>query len=425
MQPYISGEFKVDHRRNQEARHEAAGHHRKTGQGAAAERPRAGIGWGEMTTALHPHIALYKRPGPWCTIYLDASTGAGDSLHADDARPDAVTAALHKAGADRQDIKAVGAALSSSAKGLPDPVARFLLVNDGEVAFDEFLPGRLVMQEVHDVGPVPNLVPLVRHRPQEFAYVVAEAGRDGGTIHLRRANRSDDESTEVEGSTENLKKIPGGGASQGGYLHRTENIWRSNAAEIAGEVDRVVRSSRARLLIVAGDIRARNLVAEQLSEASRAILSVVESHTRTDGADRDAFAREVASRVAACIAGEQQHLLERFEYQQGREHPESVAGLGAVVHALQQAQVGTLLVERSAWDDQRLLALDTEPWIAASTNEISGARLIGTLSAPSALLRAAALTDADVVLFPPGALDPHRIAALLRWPLGPAAQPTP
>ncbi|WP_019484110.1 MULTISPECIES: baeRF2 domain-containing protein [unclassified Arthrobacter] len=419
MQPYISGEVKVDHRRNQEARHEAAGHHRKTVMGAAARPSRVEIGWGEMTAALHSHSALYKRPGPWCTIYMDASTGSGDSLHADDARPDAIAAALHKAGAGRQDIQAVGAALGSSAKGLPDPVARFLLVNDGEVAFDEFLPGRLVMQEVHDVGPVPNLVPLVRHRPQEFAYVVAEAGRDGGTIHLHRVNRSDDESTEVEGSTENLKKIPGGGTSQGGYLHRTENIWRANAGEIADEIDRVVRNSRAKLLILAGDIRARNLVAEQLSEASRAILSVVESHTRTDGADRDAFAREVSSRVAACVAGEQQQLLERFENQQGREHPESVAGLGAVVHALQQGQVGTLLIERSAWDEQRLLALAAEPWIAASTNEISGARLIGTLSAPSALLRAAALTDADVVLFPPGALDPHRIAALLRWPLGP------
>lgn len=425
MQPYISGEVKVDHRRNQEARHDAAGHHRKTVRGAASWPSRVEIGWCEMTATLHSYSALYKRPGPWCTIYMDASTEVGDSLHADDARPAAITAALQKGGADRRDVQAVDAALSSSAKGLPDPVARFLLVNDGEVAFDEFLPGGLVMQEVHDVGPVPNLVPLVRHRPEEFAYVVAEAGRDGGTIHLHRVNRSDDESIEVEGSTENLKKIPGGGASQGSYLHRTENIWRANAAEIAGEVDRVVRGSHAKLLILAGDIRARNLVAEQLSEASRAVLTVIESHTRTDGADREAFAQEVSARVAACIAGEQQRLLERFENQQGRDHPESVAGLGAVVHALQQGQVGTLLIERAAWDEQRLLALAAEPWIAASTNETSGARLIGTLSAPSALLRAASLTDADVVLFPPGALDPHRIAALLRWPLGPTSPPTP
>ncbi|MBG6179351.1 baeRF2 domain-containing protein [Arthrobacter sp. CAN_A1] len=377
-----------------------------------------------MISALHSYSQLYKRPGPWCTIYTDASTGVGDSLHADDARPDAITAALHRAGADKTDLTAVSAALTRSAKGLPDPVARFLLVNDGEVHVDEFLPGRLVMAEVLDVGPVPNLVPLIRHRPEEFAYVVAEVGRDGGVIHLHHANTSDDESTEVAGSTENLKKIPGGGASQGGFQHRTENIWRANAAEIAGEIDRVVRSSRARLLIVAGDIRARNLVAEQLSEASKTLLSVIESHTRTDGADRDAFARQVASRVADCIASEQKLLLERLDNRQGREHPGSVTGLGAVVHALQQAQVGTLLVERSAWDEQRLLALAAEPWLAASTSETAGVRLIGTIPAPSALLRAAALTDADVVLFPSGALDPHRIAALLRWPTGPTAPAT-
>ncbi|MHA7156323.1 baeRF2 domain-containing protein [Arthrobacter sp. TMN-50] len=378
-----------------------------------------------MTSALHSRVNLYKRSGPWCTIYTDASTGVGDSLHADDARPDAVTTALDRAGADKPDLKAIRTALTRSAKGLSDPVARFLLVNDGEVVVDEFLPGRLVMSEVLDVGPVPNLVPLVRHRPEEFAYVVAEVGRDGGVIHLHRANTTDDESTEVEGFTENLKKIPGGGASRGGYQHRTENIWRANAVEIAGEIDRVVRGSRARLLVVAGDIRARNLVAEQLSEASKSLLSVIESHTRTDGADRDAFARQVASRVAACIAAGQNLLLERLDNQRGREHPGSVTGLGAVVHALQQAQVGTLLIERSAWDEQRLLALAAEPWLAASTSETAGVEVIGAIPAPSALLRAAVLTDADVVLFPSGALDPHRIAALLRWPTGPTAPINP
>ncbi|MBG6191012.1 hypothetical protein IWX64_001966 [Arthrobacter sp. CAN_A212] len=371
-----------------------------------------------MSSALHTHAGLYRRPGPWGTVYTDASTGAGDSLHADDARPELIAGTLYRAGADKADLKAIRVALTRSAKGLPDPVARFLLVNDGEVEFDEFLPGELVMPQVIDVGPVPNLVPLVHHRPDAFAYVVAEAGRDGGVIHLHHANMADDVSTEVEGSTENLKKIPGGGASQGGYLHRTENIWRANAAELAGEIDRVVRNCRARLLIIAGDIRARNLVAEHLSEASKAILSVIESHTRTDGADRDAFARLVAERVAASIDAEQQRLLERLDSQLGRDHPESAVGLGAVVHALQRAQVGTLLLERAAWGEQRLLALAAEPWLAASTNETAGTRLVGTITAPSALLRAAALTDAHVVLFPPGALDPHRIAALLRWPNG-------
>lgn len=377
-----------------------------------------------MTNALHTHSELYKRPGPWCTVYIDASTGTADSLHADDLRPDNVKAVLTQAGASREDLKAVEGALRQSAKGIPDPVARLLLVRGGSVEFDEFLPGRLVMGEICAVEPAPNLAPLVRHRPEEFAYVVAEVGRDGGEIHLHRANeqRPDgDATTSIEGSTENLKKIPGGGWAQGRYQHRTENVWRANAAEIAGEIDRVVRECRARLLLIAGDIRARNLVADQVSEASRSILTVIDTHSRTDGADRAAFARKVEERVAESIAEHQAQLLERLNIQEGQANPVSAVGLGAVVHALQQAQVDTLLLDSTAWDEQTLLTLDSEPWIAASDGETAGAGVLGEVSAPSSLLRAAALTDADVVLFPSGALDSHRIAALLRWPTGPTA----
>lgn len=373
-----------------------------------------------MTSTLHMLADLYRKPGPWVTVYTDASTGTVDSLHADDVRPDNIATALEGAGASKEDRKAVAEALRQSAKGMPDPVARLIIVANGSVELDEFLPGPLALPEMITVDEVPDLCPLLWHRPDDFAYVVAEVGRDGGEIHLRRANGlQDDDMTHIEGETENLKKVPSGGWSQGRYQHRTENIWKANAADIAGEIDKVVRNTRARLLVVAGDIRARNLVAEQLSEQSKEILTIVESHSRTEGADKGAYAQEINKRVAECIARRQTQLLERLNNQKSRPNPESTEGIGSVVHALQQAQVDTLLLESAGLNGHRLLALGAEPWTAEVDGETAGAPVLGEVPAPSSLLRAAVLTDAGVALFPSGALDGGPVAALLRWPVGP------
>lgn len=375
-----------------------------------------------MTSTLHALADIYRKPGPWVTVYTDASTGTVDSLHADDVRPDNIATALQQAGASKEDRRAVAEALRQTAKGVPDPVARLLLVSNGTVELDEFLPGPTVMPEITALDQVPDLCPLVWHRPDDFAYVVAEVGRDGGEVHLRRANGlHEDETTRVEGETENLKKVPSGGWSQGRYQHRTENIWKANAADIASEIDRVARSCRARLVIVSGDIRARNLVAEQVSEQTKEVLTVVESHSRTEGADKEAYALEIDKRVAECIAQRQTQLLERLNNQKGRQHPESVEGIGAVVSSLQQAQVDTLLLDSAALDGHRLLALGAEPWTALVDGETAGAPVLGEVPAPSSLLRAAVLTDAEVAVFPSGALESGPVAALLRWPVGPTA----
>lgn len=373
-----------------------------------------------MTSTLHTLADLYRKPGPWVTVYTDASTGTVDSLHADDVRPENIATAIEEAGASKDDRKAVADALRQSAKGMPDPVARLIVARNGTVELDEFLPGPLALPEFTSVNDVPNLCPLLWHRPDDFAYVVAEVGRDGGEIHLRHANGlQDDNTVHVEGSTENLKKVERGGWSQGRYQHRTESIWKANAADIAGEIDQIVRSCRARLLVVAGDIRARGLVAEQLSEQSKEILTIIESHSRTDGADKEAYAQEIEKRVAECIARRQTQLLERLNNQKSRPNPESTEGIGSVVHALQQAQVDTLLLETEGLHGHRLLALGAEPWTTEVDGETAGAPVLGEVPAPSALLRAAVLTDAEVALFPSGALDGGPVAALLRWPVGP------
>ncbi|MHA7264291.1 baeRF2 domain-containing protein [Arthrobacter sp. TMN-37] len=380
-----------------------------------------------MTHALKDHSGLYKVSGPWTTIYVDGSAGTDDSFASDDILPRTVADAMQREGAPKEDVKAAMTALSKTARGLPDPVSRFVLVCGGEAAVDDFLPGGLVTgAPVIAVGPVPDLSPLARHCPGGFAYVVAEVGRDGGEVYLRRADREwgapdrGEPVAAVEGDTEHMRKVHGGGWAHGRYQHHAEKVWKSNAAEVAAEIDRTVSATRAKLVVLSGDIRARQLVADQVSEETRALLGVVDSHTRTGGSDAETFTLQVDQLVTKVMADEQHHLLERLAEHEGQASGSSAAGIEAVVAALQQAQVDTLLLESTAWDDRTLLALDAPPWIATAEEGTSGAEVLGKVPALAAILRAAALTDADTVMYPAGALESKSIAALLRWPTGPA-----
>ncbi|MGW6172568.1 baeRF2 domain-containing protein [Arthrobacter sp. NPDC055138] len=366
------------------------------------------------------YAELYKKPGPWITVYVDASAGTAETLRAGDVLPDRLRESLEKQGAAKADIRAVIDAVSP-ATGVPSPVSRYVLVREGEAEVNEVLPGAMSGPEVVEAGPIPDLVPLLKARGEDFPYVVAEVGRDGGEVHLQYARRNGvAETTTVEGDRENLTKIPGGGWSQGRYQHRTEEIWRKNADEIAAEIDRVVQASKARLLIIAGDIRARELVVEQLSEASRAIESTFESHTRTGGADKEALRAEIAARVAHVWTEQRKAILNRLANQTGQAHPEWTVGLGECIRALQQAQVGTLIMNDNALADHHVNVLNVEPWIATAGEQPVNGELLAKIPAPAALVRAAALTDARMAMVPEGALPGGKsIAALLRWPTGP------
>jgi hypothetical protein len=373
-----------------------------------------------MTGSLKQYADLYRQPGPWCTAYVNAGTGTVDSLEAGDVAPGNVRTQLEGQGATEQDLDAMEQAIQP-ATGVPAPVARFVLVREGKAEINEVLPGELVLPERISVDPVPDLLPLVKHRPEELPYVVAEVSREHGEIRLYRAGAGGPESTkEVKGESEHVSKFQGGGWAHLRFQHHTEDVWRRNADEVAGEIDRVVSSSGARLIVLAGDIRARGLVQEQLSQASQALVSVVDSHTHTAGADSDLLDDQVNQRVAELWATEQQDVMDRLATQEGQANPESATGIGAVVHALQQAQVDVLILNDAALGERTLLALDAEPWVATSEEESLAANVIGKVPAPAALLRAAALTDARILLVPGPVLpDGVDVAALLRWSTGP------
>jgi hypothetical protein len=365
-----------------------------------------------VTGSLKRYADLYRLPGPWCTAYVNAGTGTVDTLEAGDVLPGNLRTRLQSEGAAAQDLDAIEQAVTPAA-GVPAPVARFVLVNQGKAAVNEVLPGELVLPERISVDSVPDLLPLVKHRPEEFPYVVAEVSRQHGEIRLYHAGSGAPASTqEVQGETEHVNKFQGGGWAHLRFQHHTE---------VAGEIDRIVGDSGARLVVLAGDIRARGLVQDQLSKSTQALVSMVDSHTHTAGADEQQLTDQVNQRVAELWAAEQQEVMDRLATQEGQANPESATGIGAVVHALQQAQVDVLILDDAALSERTLLALYAEPWVATAEEESLAAGVLGKVPAPAALLRAAALTDAQVLLVPGPVLpDGVDVAALLRWSTGPA-----
>lgn len=393
-----------------------------------------------MTAVLEKLADYYKQPGVWCTVLADVGTGTVDSLESTDVRPAQIKDALQEAGAPKEDARVAEEAIQP-VPGEPNPVARFVLIRDGHTEANIILHGTRVESPLIRVGPFPELLPLLELQPDDITFLTASVDRSGADIALHVASPHPAEdgleiSTTTEGTKENLKKVPGGGWSQGRYQHRTEEVWRRNADEVAAEIDRLVQQHHPVLIVLGGDLRARNLVAEQLSEQSRNLVAEVETHTRAHGADPDQLREAAVELLAAHQAREIQDALDKLFEELGRANDggeaRAVQGTKAVVQALQQAQVDTLFLSSeltaagavaegatSVDDPARrhgLLALGTTPWIAVSEKDALNAPVVERVKAGEALLRAAALTEAKVQILPPAALpDQVHVAALLRW----------
>ena len=356
-------------------------------------------------------------PGEWTFVYTD---GHGDEpVPTEEERRRSVRDRLTDAGAPAQDVEAVDGALRTGG-GIPSPSTRYLLVRRGEIVVDEQLTGARIGSEQLGHGPLPAVLPLLRHQSRDVSYLVVETGREGARIRSERAGRrSEATHTEVEGRTDSLPKVQAGGWSQRRYQMHTQEIWKQNQGEVAEVVDRLVREERPRFVVVTGDVRARGLLTDALAPAARELVVEVEAHTKADGADDaaldEAIARTVQHQQNSDIAAAQ----DRAASDDGARRAE---GVDAVVDALQQARVDALVLDAAFLDtDEQLTALDAEPWVAQSA--MPGASPIGEFSAAEALARAALLTDARVLVLDtepaPGQPRPARPTvppvALLRW----------
>jgi hypothetical protein len=353
-------------------------------------------------------------------VYTDGA--GGEPPGAVESRMRSLKDRMLQEGVPEEDADALIEALSDD-RGLPAPSARWLLAHEGRLAADQgFAAARLGPERIAH-GAFPEIVPLLRHRTDEPHILVVETARDGADLSLEHLGRGAAEQVQhIEGEDDPITKVSPGGWSQARFQRSVEEVWQRNQDEVAEEVDRIVREHRPDHIFVTGDAHVRGLLLESIAADSLALVVEVDVDTRADGADDTALLEEIDRTVAAAQDDRTSAVRDRAAE---RNAENGATGIRAVVGALQQAQVETLLLDTRMIDaGETLLALPETPWVAVGTADTFDAGPGTPVSAVEALVRAAVLTDAEVMFIEeePAEGEPrserpvHPPLAALRWP---------
>ena len=211
--------------------------------------------------------ALTLSPGPYATAYLDATRKTEEGAEEVALRWRALREDLAAHGADEATLEAMSSALAEP-DHVPGEHGRVLVGRGGQVRYDAVLP-RPPRWQSSRWSPLPHLMPMVAALAPLVPHVVAIVDRTGGDVEVTGPRGQ--EEREVRGREYPVHKSGAGGWSSLRYQHRTEHTWTANARAVADEVDSAVRRVGARLVIVAGDVRERAELLDELGEAARAV----------------------------------------------------------------------------------------------------------------------------------------------------------
>jgi Bacterial archaeo-eukaryotic release factor family 2 len=374
---------------------------------------------------LHFLTELTATPGPYATVYLDASHDTEDAARALALRWADRRAELAGQGADEATLAALDAAVDEA-----DPAVgragRILVAAGGRVLLDRTTPEPPAAPRAV-WGPAPDLLPLLLDQPEPLTAVVVRVDKSGGEILLAApgADGAPEPVDEVRGDAHRLHKPRGGGWKHLKMQHTVENSWRENVAALAERVDAEVRRTGARVLVLAGDGQSRRLLRDALAERSAAVAVDVEHSGGRSGADADELADAVDAAVRDAVTARRLAVLDRLDQERGRPDGLAAVGLEPVLQALRAEQVDTLLLDGGVERGGELWVGEVASQVATDAERLRGlgSEPVGRLPVDAALLRAAAASGAA---FQPlgggrtglvGKPVEDGVAALLRYPL--------
>jgi hypothetical protein len=355
---------------------------------------------------------LYNRPGPWCSVYLDASRDTQDARPALDLRWRALAEELAAQGADPQTV----AALDRVVRG-HDPMA-------GDYGFAAFATrGRVVLSEYLAAPPLrdlatwaslPHVMPLVAQRGEQVAWVRVLADRTGADVIAVSAGGVPRRAHVTGREDFQLRRVKPGGWSQSRYQRSAMEAWHHNAGDAAAATADLAERVGAEVVVVAGDVRATGVIAAQLPERWQDMVVRTDAGSRHGGADQTLMDDLTVQTIAEVADQRITAALDRFGMQE-----DVGAGLDAVVSALQRNQVDTMLIVDDPSSTEQL-------WVGPASTEIAtDPRQLETMSvadpqrvrADAALVRALVGVGADLtVLGPDEAPDlTDGVGAVLRY----------
>ena len=366
--------------------------------------PRVGLDCSDLQGVLDPN-------GQFLTVYLTTEPGENAGQH---------TALRWKALAhEAEGHKAAPAALEAVTPLLRDAHkgGRCLCVvvdGEGEIRHRSHHPAP-PRKDVARWGTLPSLAPMIEWRQTSPPHVVVLIDRVGADIAVFESLDSGDFHVEVAGDDEVIHKVVTGGWSQRRYQQRAENTWEANAKEVAAELSRIVEKVHARVIVVAGDVRAVQLMRDALPDSVKHVLHEVEGSRSPDGSV-DAVASEAVTLVATAVASDTAELLAKFREELGQ-HDRAANGPREVASALEGGQVETLLIHDDP-DDERTCWIGPEPFhlaLDAETLQNMGVETPLEVRLVDGFLRAAIGTSARVRVVPSATILDGAVGAVLRW----------
>ena len=273
---------------------------------------------------------------------------------------------------------------------------------------------KLPFREMARWEALPVLAPLIDLRQSLPAHVIVVADRTGADVtavhqEVGELHRS------VDGDLHHARKVSAGGWSQRRYQDRAEVVWERNASEAAAVVARLADRVEAEIVLLAGDVRAVQLLQADLPQPLAAKVHVVDGSRAEDGSP-GVDPEELDRALAAVTARDDDALLAKLAEERGQ-GDRAASGVAGTIAALAQAQVQVLLLHADPDDGRRA-------WFGADPTAISvGARDLRGLGVSDpqegrladVLLRAAIGTGAGIRIVPPGDHLPEDVAAILRW----------
>ncbi|SBT39622.1 baeRF2 domain-containing protein [Micromonospora auratinigra] len=339
---------------------------------------------------------LYDRPGPWCSVYLDASRDTHDSRPAVDLRWRALKGNLLEQGADPVTIEAVEDVVRRH-DPMPGDYGIAVFATRGRVVLTEYLSAP-PLRDLATWSALPHTMPLVAQRGEQVAWVRVLADRTGADAVAvsaggvpRRAHVKGRESYQ-------LRRVQPGGWSQSRYQRAAMEAWHHNAGDAAAATADLADRVGADVVVVAGDIRATGMIAAQLPERWQDVLVRTDAGARTGGADPTAMDDLTVQTIAEVADQRVTAALDRFGVQE-----DVGAGLAAVVSALQRNQVDTMLIVDDASADGELWVGPEPTEIATDPGQLAAMSVADPqrVRADAALLRALVGTDADLTVLAP------------------------
>ena len=360
---------------------------------------------------------VFSASGPYATVCADVTHTTENADTEVELRVRGIAEKLTEQGAPEAVVEAVRGRLLEANEGGEIATLRgraLVVAADGSVVLDQPLVDQ-PRQEVAEYAPTPDLMPVLRQLPGRVPHVVALVDRTGGDITYVGLSGQDGEEETVQGETFHIRKLRVGGWAHDHWQNSAEETWEDNSDRVAARIASYARRLSPRFVLVAGDVRARSILAERAGDAWKDLVVTIEEGGRAAGADREPVERRAAELVAEHEAHEEADTVEKV--QAAAAHGLAVTGTASVVEALRKSQVETLVLADQP-DDEELLVGPSPLLLGVEQGDMEalGVQEVHSVPADRALLAAAVASDAGVIVVPRSAMPGDiPVAAVLRY----------